>query len=191
LSVNSLTTFQNDGSILGSFPWVQELLSVRNSGASRSQTALTRRIEGFLRRCVSEYHYPGVYVLDTAGSILIQATDPRVGEALRSEILSTPPLANGENLRVDTVLGGQDRELLVFKMPLFFVDDPQETRSSSRRRVGVIILVDDPARDLYLALAAETVPTRPVRACCGGGRETRWSAFPRFVSLLQAESVDC
>ena len=157
-----LTAFQNYGSILGSFPWVQELFSVhRNSnGVSRSQTELERRIEEFLRRCVSVYHYPGVYVLDAAGRVLIRATDPRAGEALRSKILSTPPLANGENLRVDTVLGGQDRELLVYKMPVFSVDDPQETQSSSRRRVGVIILVDDPARDLYPALATETVPTR-------------------------------
>jgi hypothetical protein len=116
---------------LGSFPWVQELFSVRNSGgASRSQTALTRRIEEFLPRCVSEYHYPGVYVLDTAGRVLIQATAPREGEALRSEILSTPPLANGENLRVDAVLGGHGRELLVFKMHVFSEDDPQETQSS-------------------------------------------------------------
>src|SRR5215467_151677 len=42
-----LTTLQNYGSILGSFPWVQELFSVhRNSnGASRSQTELERHIE--------------------------------------------------------------------------------------------------------------------------------------------------
>ena len=156
-----LTTFQNDGSILGSFPWLQELFSFRNSdGVSRRQTELTRRRGDFLRRCISVYHYSGIYILDAAGRVLIQATDPREGEALRSKILSTPQLANGENFQVETVLAGQGRELLVFKMPVFSVDDLQETQSSSRRRVGLVILVDDPALDLYPALTAETVPTR-------------------------------
>src|SRR5215470_339092 len=88
-----LTTLQNEASILGSSPWVQELFSVqRNSdGDSRLHTESVLRMEEFLRRCVSVYHYPGVYVLDAAGRVLIQATDPREGKALRSEILATPP----------------------------------------------------------------------------------------------------
>jgi two-component system, cell cycle sensor histidine kinase and response regulator CckA len=158
---NSLQQSQDDTQVLADFAPTRELLQSERgeSGASVRRVTSLKQVRGLFDDYHRVYQYAAVCLVDPQGRLLVQATDSiawtaAVQSAQFKELLLA--VVRNRQYTVGALQTETGDRALVFMMPVF-AGLETKLRSGPNSALGVVVILDPPARELIPLLKAESI----------------------------------
>jgi two-component system, cell cycle sensor histidine kinase and response regulator CckA len=158
---NSLQQSQDDTQVLADFAPTRELLLSERGETDASIQSVTslKQVRGLFDDYHRVYQYAAVCLVDPEGRLLVQATDSIawtavVQSAQFKELLLA--VVRNRHYTVGTLQTQTGDRILVFMMPVL-AGLERKLRSGPNSALGVVVILDPPARELIPLLKAESI----------------------------------